>query len=200
MLFLFGSASGAMAISLGAHGKTYPILEQDLVQVIGHKLKKMDETGALAKLETSFKNKIKDSIERPIPVKGIQKTEKERIFLFDPSINVGKDIFDHEGHLIQKKGSNLNPLDHVQLRKPLLIFDGDDQSQIEWAIAQERMLGEVTFILIKGPILALRKKLQRDLFFDQHGTISSRFQIKQTPARIQQKGKQFLVEELKVAE
>jgi conjugal transfer pilus assembly protein TraW len=78
------------------------------------------------------------------------------------------------------------------------MIDGDDNSQIEWALLQEKTIGTATLILIKGPIMALRKKLDREIFFDQQGLICNRFLIKQVPARIQQQGKQLLIEELQV--
>lgn len=196
-LSLFGSQC-AMAKTLGVHGKTYPIGEQDLVQVIEAKLSTMQKTGKLGELEKTMKARAQSVIERPAPVAGITKTVHERKYFFNPSITVAENLYDHQGQLIHQKGSILNPLDHINLSKPLLIIDGDDNSQIEWALLQEKMFGNATIILIKGPVMSLRKKHNREVFFDQQGVICKRFMIKQVPARIQQQGKQLLIEELQV--
>lgn len=187
-----------MANTLGVHGKTYPIDEQDLVKVIEAKLDNMQRNGKLGELEKIMKERAQSAIERPKPVAGITKTVHERKYFFNPSITVAENLYDHQGQLIHKKGNILNPLDHVNLSKLLLIIDGDDNSQIEWALLQEKKLGNATIILIKGPIMALRKQYKREFFFDQQGVICNRFMIKQVPARIQQQGKQLLIEELQV--
>lgn len=197
VLSLFGSQC-AMANALGVHGKTYPIGEQDLVKVIETKLDNMQKNGKFGELEKNMKARAQSAIERPVPVAGITKTVHERKYIFNPSITVAENLYDHQGQLIHQKGSVLNPLDQVSLTKPILMIDGDDNNQIEWALQQEKTIGKATLILAKGPVMALRKKLNREVFFDQQGTISKRFMIKQVPARIQQQGKQLLIEELQV--
>jgi conjugal transfer pilus assembly protein TraW len=183
---------------LGVHDKTYPIGEQDLVQVIEGKLSTMQKNGKFSELEKTVKARAQAATERPVPVAGVSKTVTERKFFFNPSITVAENLYDHQGQLIHQKGSILNPLDQLSLTKPILMIDGDDNSQIEWALLQEKTIGTATLILIKGPIMALRKKLDREIFFDQQGLICNRFLIKQVPARIQQQGKQLLIEELQV--
>lgn len=197
VLSLFGSQC-VMAKVLGVHGKTYPIGEQDLVQVIEVKLSTMQKNGKFSELEKTVKARAQAATERPVPVAGVSKTVTERKFFFNPSITVAENLYDHQGQLIHQKGSILNPLDQLSLTKPILMIDGDDNSQIEWALLQEKTIGTATLILIKGPIMALRKKLDREIFFDQQGLICNRFLIKQVPARIQQQGKQLLIEELQV--
>ena len=197
VLSLFGSQY-AMAKDLGVHGKTYPIGEQDLVKVIETKLDNMKKNGKFSELEKNIKARAQSAIERPVPVTGITKTVHERKYFFNPAITVAENLYDHQGQLIHQKGSVLNPLDQVSLTKPILMIDGDDNNQIEWALQQEKMIGKATLILVKGPVMVLRKQLNREIFFDQQGTISNRFMIKQVPARIQQQGKQLLIEELQV--
>lgn len=197
-LFLSGSQN-LSAKSLGVHGKTYSIVEHDLVQVIQAKLGEMQRTGKLDELQKKLSANAQAAIERPTPVPGITKTINERKYLFDPSITISENLHDHNGNLIHQKGTMFNPFEKVSLRAPILIIDGDDITQVQWALDQEKQFGKVVFVLVKGPILELRKESKREIFFDQQGVICKRFMITQVPARIQQQGMQLLIEEVKVS-
>ena len=198
VLFLFGNQH-VMAKDLGVMGRTYPIIETDLIQFITDKVKRMQNGGELSNLRESLKKHSQERIERPLPVSGIARTTIERSFNFDPSIVAAEHIYDHQGSLIHLKGTRINPLDQVSLSKPILIIDGDDKQQVEWAINQEKQIGESKLVLIKGPVISLRKSLHKNVFFDQQGVLCKRFGIKQVPARIQQQGKALLIDEMKVS-
>lgn len=198
VLFLFGSEI-VVAKDLGIVGRTYSILETDLVEFITGKLKTMESKGELSNLEESFKKRSQEQIERPSPVLGIAKTTKERSYILDSSIVASQNIYDHQGSLIHLKGTRINPLDQVSLSKPVLVIDGDDDEQVKWALQQEKEIGESKIVLIKGPVISLRQSLKKNVFFDQQGVLCKRFKIKHVPARIQQKGNTLLIEEMKAS-
>jgi conjugal transfer pilus assembly protein TraW len=158
----------------------------------------MQENGSLEAESNRIREKILSNVRTPQAVPGIKHTETERTFEYDPTIELTRDLSDHNGRnggdarLFARKGDRFNPLDVMSLSKPLLFIDGDDEKQVKWAIAKlkdESIPGHSSakIILVKGSPLELQKKLNRDIYFDQHGVITSKLGIQQVPAIVLQK-------------
>lgn len=96
--------------------------------------------------------------------------------------------------MIVTTGTRVNPLDTVSLRHPLVFLDGDDKSQIDWALA--RFGGQAAkLILTAGAPLELMKVRQHRFWFDQGGTLIRHFGIHALPATVEQKGRVLVVTE-----
>jgi conjugal transfer pilus assembly protein TraW len=121
-------------------------------------------------------------VERPEGVR-LPRAKKNRTYYVNPSLTVPYDIKDHEGRIIHPAGTIVNPLVHMMLSKQLLFFDGDDPVQVEWARSMiDRDPLRVKPILTNEPVLALMKKWQLRLYFDQRGQLVERFGILGVPA------------------
>jgi conjugal transfer pilus assembly protein TraW len=184
---------------LGTFGETFPIQEKNLLEVIKAKLQKLFESGQLDDHQKIISKKAKEQLNRPPAVKNLQKTIKPRSFTHDPSITVPYDLKDHEGKAFQAKGTKVNPLDTHEFKYPFLFVDGDDSSQVSWAI-QQFQAAEASLkpkiILVQGAPINLSKKLDLPIYFDQSGVLVKKLGISQVPVRVSQKEKALIIEEI----
>ena len=190
-------SSEAAAKDLGVRGAVFPVTEPDLFAEIAGKLARLEAAGEIDRINERLRQRALASAERPSPVPGLTRTETPRRFHVDPTITVLEDIVTPNGRVIARAGERFNPLDYVPMRQTLLFFDGDDDQQIAWA--KERLQGGETLvspILVDGPVLQLTRDWQRQVFFDQGGTLTTRFGITQIPARVSRDGDLLLVEEV----
>ena len=209
LIFTF-SMDSIQAKNLGVWGPLFPIEEQDIREFIYQRLNEMEQNGKMAKLNEKFVKNVKKHILRPTPVLGlttIEKTKKgegeketkeikkPKIFYYDPTYILNKDIEDHKGNVIAKKGTIINPLDTIRLRGALLFFDADDKRQIRWALNNAKKYDYVRYILVKGNIKETGKRLNDRIYFDQHGLITKQLGIKHIPCIIKQEKKKLRIQE-----
>ena len=186
-------------IELGVYGETFPIEEKNLLEVIRTKLQGLFESGKLEDHQKTILKKAKEQLNRPHPVRGVSKTATPKSFSHDPSITVPYDLKDHHGQVFHREGTKVNPLDSRQMKCPLLFVDGDDSEQVFWAIQQYKAAEssqKPKIILVQGAPLELSKKLDLPVYFDQSGVLVKKLGISQVPARVSQKDKVLLVEEI----
>lgn len=177
----------------GVMGQVFEIKEENMLEMIISRLKKLEKSGNLLQHQKLLAEKARTQSLRPRPVEGIIKTKEARTFSYDPSITVPQDYKDHRGQVFAKAGSRVNPLDSVSLSKPILFFDGDDESQVAWA---KKQADNAKWVLVKGSSIELENLLRRPVYFDQHGSLTKKLGIKQVPARLSQQGKKLQVEEI----
>ena len=197
-LFTFAAAFSlpAAAKDYGQVGKVFPVIEPDLLLVIATKLKNMKATGQIDAMNQLLRKRTEAKVRRPDPVAGIEAAIKPRSWLYGPSIVIDHDIRDHKGTLISAAGSRVNPLDFIDVNTPLVFIDGDDEAQVAWAL--KRFDDKAKIILVKGAPLELMTKRQRRFYFDQAGTLTSKFGITRVPAVVVQAGKSMRISETPV--
>lgn len=196
LLFLLSSKM-AIAKDLGIHGNTYPITEKNLLEEIQEKLQEAKKDGRLEKFQDGVKKDMFSRANNPESVKGIVKAVSDREWLFDPSVSLPEDLKDQNGRVFYKAGTKVNPLDKVSLTRTLLFIDGDDKSQVVWALDQHRRRkGRAKIILVKGKIIDLMRKNKVRFYFDQGGLFVRKFSIKAVPAFIEQQGKMLKIKEV----
>ena len=184
---------------LGVYGETFPIEEKSLLEVIKAKLQALATSGKLEEHQQIILRRAKEQLNRPPPVKNILKTTVQRSFNWDPSITVPYDLKDHKGNVFHRKGTKVNPLDTHPFRCPFLFVDGDDPIQVAWAIKQHQIaeaLHKPKIILVQGAPFDLSKKLNLPIYFDQSGVLVKKFGIAQVPARVSQKERALIVDEI----
>lgn len=201
LLFVFSlGINPSEAKDLGVHGVIHPIEEEDPIALIQNKLKKMEEKGELQKHNLHIQKRTKESVERPSPVEGISKTTKSRLFTYDPTFTVQKDIKDHLGRIIHPKGAKINPLEMVSMTEELVFIDGDDPEQKSWAFDRiekseasdqspeisHQKERRIKLVLVKGPPLALSEELGIPVYFDQGGVLVKKLGINHVPAIVGQ--------------
>lgn len=175
------------ASDLGAHGKTYPVVETDLLAHIRAKLGQLDASGALALMQEQFRARVERNARRPPPVAGIVRAGEDRTWLMDPSIVAQRDIADHRGVVFVRAGSRVNPLEFTAFSKELVFIDGDDPEQL--AFAQRRLaVGPAKVILTSGDVFDAMRAVGVAAYFDQDGRLTQRFGILAVPATVVQEG------------
>lgn len=191
-------AKDAVARDLGVYGEVFPVAERSLLEVIKAKLQALSDSGKLSDHQNTIVQKTKERLKRPEPVGNVHKTITPRSFAYDPSITVSDDLKDHEGRVFHRKGTKVNPLEMRSLPAPLLFVDGDDETQVAWAIQQFRQTktdAKPKIIFVKGAPFELSDKLGFPVYFDQSGVLIKKFGITQVPATVSQKDKVLWVEE-----
>lgn len=195
VLLLFINMS-VCAKSLGTFGQTYAIAEQDMLAWIEARLNFLEKNGELQQWQERMVDRARQSIQRPERVSGIRLAEKTRSFYYEPSIIVNEAIKDNQGQILVPVGTKVNPLERLPLSKQLLFIDGDDASQVSWALEKSR--GKKTkIILINGSPIELMKAHNQHFYFDQKGLLVTKLGIKYVPAQVEQE--QYLLKVTEVA-
>jgi len=187
------------AEDLGVIGPLYEIAERDLIAVIQGRLRSMQESGDLQKIEDDYRNQVIAGVERPRPVAGIRPVESSHTRFIDPTYTLNRDVMDEQGRVMFSKGTKVNPLNYAGLNQVLVFFEGDDEKQREFALrsmAEEKL--PVKPILLSGAPLELMREWKREVFFDQGGILSRHFRITRSPAVVRQEGKRLRVDEIRL--
>ncbi|MFP3018266.1 MAG: type-F conjugative transfer system protein TraW [Candidatus Tisiphia sp.] len=186
-----------IAKDFGIYGTIFEVKEEGFLAMIERKLKLVDIEQEKSKMLEIAKTRI----EQPVAVSNIKRTQKAQDFTYDPSYIIKEDIILPDGKLLHKIGTKVNPLDYINLDKKLIFIDSRDKEQVEWFKQQKSssvIKAEDKLILVAGRPLDLQKELDREVYFDQAGVLTTKFKIKQVPAIIQQEGKVLRIKEVKV--
>ncbi len=194
-----GISIPASAKDLGVRGATWPVAEPDLLAEIESRLRGMERSGELARLERGARADARARLEAPDPVPGIVPATEERSRLIDPSITVARDIWTPDGVLVAAAGTRVNPLERMTLARDLLFVDGRSAAEIAWALAREEEGGRpARIVLLAGRPLDLARKHRRPFFFDQGGVLAARLRIAATPSLVGQAGTLLQITEIPV--
>ncbi|MDH3661712.1 MAG: TrbC family F-type conjugative pilus assembly protein [Alphaproteobacteria bacterium] len=123
---------------LGTVGPTNQIIEPDLAQLIKERVAEID-------LEARAKTSV-NSYWRRAPFLDIPKATEPRVRRLDPTVTTENDLRDHEGRLLAPAGTKINPLAALPFASRLLIFDGADAAERQWA--KEQIASDRKTILI----------------------------------------------------
>ncbi|WP_184090861.1 type-F conjugative transfer system protein TraW [Sphingomonas xinjiangensis] len=190
-----GLTSSIQARDHGTVAQTFPIIEPDLLATIETRLKGMESRGEIDRMNALFAKRAEAKIRRPTPVSGISPATDERVWNYDPTITIDKDVRDQKGNVIARAGQSVNPLDFVTMRQALVFVDGDSDAQMAWATKHYGDL-KAKIILVKGSPIEEMTARQRRFYFDQEGRLTGKFGIRHTPAVAEQAGRVVRVSEV----
>ena len=187
----------ASAEDLGAIGPTYPIAEQNLLDVIMARLREKERSGELRKAEQFARERATESVINPKPIAGLRRAETARTTYFDPTFTLDRNIVDENGALLFPAGLRKNPLDVVSMSKHLLFFDARDTRQVARARELiERYQGRVKPILVGGSAMNLMHAWNSRVYYDQEGLLTRKLGITAVPAIVSQEGSRLRIDEL----
>ena len=184
------------AESLGTIGPLYAIAEQSALDMISQKLDAKQKSGELAQLQRDAVKRSMKSVRNPESVQGVGVVTQRSSRLIDPTVFYAQPVTTDEGQIVVPAGSRINPLDFMAFSKTLVFFDGRDKAQVNAVHAMVLRDARVKPILIAGSWLDIGKAWKRQVFFDQKGTLSRRFEIAAVPSIIRQQGRALLLEEI----
>lgn len=196
MVWLTASCD-ALAKDLGTIGKTYPITEPDMIEVIHNRITDKAESGELDQLHQDMQTRSKNYARRP-PGVVLPRSQAYRAVEINPLYTLEQDIIDAEGKLLFKAGTKVNPLEIHPLTKMLCFIDGDDPDQVIWLETYCAQDIRNKMILVNGDYLAVTQEMGMRLYFDQRGYLVERFGIKSLPAVIRQSGRVLYLEEFPI--
>lgn len=179
-------------------GTTYPIAEQNAIELIQKKLAKKEKTGELAKIKAEAKKRITANIISLAPVEGLAMAERGSVRLFEPRYTLSETIYDQENRIIAPAGTTINPLEVSPIPFKMFFFDGREEDQITLAKRLAKEYGESFMpILVAGKWDALAKELNQAVYFDQQGKMVESFKVTEVPSLVSQDGIQIRVEAIK---
>ena len=189
--------SETSATDLGVIGKTYPIVEQDLIEQIKDRIKSKDESGELSELNQQWLRSSKQYAASP---KGtfLPDALVPRITLLETQITLKTDLMGLEGKVLYPKGTTVNPLRIMRLTYAMCFINGDNEEQVAWLIEHCTKNPLNKLVLVDGNLEELTSRTGLRLFFDQGGDLVQRLKIRALPAVLSQKGGDLYVEEIPV--
>ncbi|WP_158785027.1 type-F conjugative transfer system protein TraW [Pantoea sp. BAV 3049] len=186
-MLLLAIALPGSAASLGTWGDTWDIREHDLIAVMKNNLQQHFAGQSPQALQQEMQKQAEAGAMRPPPVEGLITSQDTHTRLFDPTFTVTRDIADDKGAVFARKGQQVNPFDIIPVFNETLYFiDGDDERQLAWMKAQQTATAIRKIILVNGNVRDSAVALGEQMFFDQTGTLTRKFGIRQVPARVMQ--------------
>lgn len=178
-------------------GQTYDIAEVDLLEYIETRANAMQENGQWEQLQKRWVAQAKAKLLRPTPVENISPTIAPKSWRYDPTVTLPVDLYGSNGVRFAKRGDSINPLVINPLHSILIFFNGDDERQVEWAkniINSKKQ--NIKAILVKGSIYELNHVLERPIYFDQAGRVTTKLNIEHVPAIVEQEESHLKVSEV----
>ena len=207
MLLLFISQN-CYATDFGTVGQTFKLVEESFIAM----LKKRMESVDIEKEQKKIEAKAKERVENPIPVSGVSPATKDRVFYFDPTYVLEKDVVLPCGKVLHKAGTRVNPLSHMDFNRRLFFIDAREKEQIAWLKQQlnnqlpkekDKEQVEDRVILVGGSVFKLKDELgelhEDKVYFDQAGELTNKFGIKASPAVLVQQGLKLKIEEFNLS-
>lgn len=191
------SATPALSKDFGTIGPVWPVIEPNILETIKARLQEMEGNGEMERMKTEMQDTTKAYVNRPRPVPGIGKAVEEREYDVDLSITVTRPLTDHNGRVFAEAGTVVNPLAYSKFNKRIVVIDGDDPMQVDFALSEGNEL-DTLLVLVKGSPLDLTKEHGRRFYFDQDGQIANRFLIQNVPAEITRGKTTMVVREVPV--
>jgi conjugal transfer pilus assembly protein TraW len=176
----------AQAKDFGKVGEVRQIAEENLLVYLHKQVKnnisKYDQNSLIKQMTDQLEN---DFLKSPIG----NNAQFDNEYDFDPSV-----VIDN-----QQTSSLVNPLEHISLSKPLLIFDGADRLQINYIIKNFSLDG-YKLIITGGNPIKLAQQLKQHVYLDYGHRFVQRFKLKTVPVIITQDGKKLKIKEIAIKE
>ena len=176
-------AGSAIAKDFGTHGPVWEVKEPSLIDTIKTRLHEMTTSGEMDKLKSEMQARTRAYANRPTPVAGLIRATEPREYSVDLSITLERDLRDHRGVVFARRGTVVNPLHYSRFNQRIVVFDGDDPTQVAFALREGNEL-DTLLVLINGAPLELMRQHRRRFYFDQHGQITSAFGLTKVPSEI----------------
>lgn len=195
MILSLLNINAVQAKDLGTVGPTYKITETNLLHFIYDRLNQYQKEGRLEQLQQQFVKQVQKQIERPVG-SNVTPAIKNNSWLFDPSLQLQKDITNEKGQMIAAAGTVVNPLAYVHLSKELVFINGDIDKELYFAKIKINQKPNTKIILVSGNIKEVNKKLNLPVYFDQGARLIGRFGVQHTPAVVMQDGNNLRISEI----
>src|SRR3546814_16553150 len=113
---IIGMAPIASAKDYGQQGAVFRISEPDLLRTIEQKLRTLEASGGIERMNAELTRKTEAGVRRPRPVAGISLAVRARSCIFDPAMRVEPDIHEHKRNVIARAGHRVNTRAYLNFR------------------------------------------------------------------------------------
>ena len=125
-LLISASAWATVSRHLGIVGRTFPIVEPDLLAELRESSSRFEQSRE--ELLARIKNY------QPANLHPLPRAAADRTFLVDMRYVLDRDLTDAHGNIIYPKGYSFNPLEYITLPITLVVLDGKSLDQLNWFI------------------------------------------------------------------
>jgi len=185
------SSQATIIKDLGVVGKTYPIVEPDIILEMKQKMASQERLNS-----AMLRNRLRDY--KPADLQQLPKATKDNQKIVDMTYTLPADLLDADGKTIYPKGFTFNPLDYVTFRRGLVILNGNDSEQLRWFEKSPYYESHQVMLLITdGSAYNLISKLQRPVFYLTKD-IATRLRLAAVPSVVIQEQDQMQIFEFEV--
>lgn len=186
----------SIAEDLGSVGRIYPVAEPDMIEWIKSKAATMMKNGEWDNIQKKAIQDATNKVKNPPAIANISDATVHKEWFYTPYVDVSSDIKDTKGNVIAKAG-RYNALRYKPMDVRLVFINGNNEKQVEWALAKNNESETRTkIVLTQGSFMDLDKKHRVWFYYDQNGTYTSKLNIKHVPALVEQDGLQIKITEL----
>jgi len=190
-LVLLAAPAWGIVKNLGVVGKTYPVVEPDIILEMKQKMANQERLNS-----AMLRNRLRDY--KPADLQQLPKATKDKQKIVDMTYTLPADLLDADGKVIYPKGFTFNPLDYVTFRRGLVILDGNDSEQLRWFEESPYYESHQAMLLITdGSAYDLISKLQRPVFYLTQD-IATRLRLAAVPSVVIQEQDKMQIFEFEV--
>src|SRR3546814_10994588 len=99
----------ASAKDYGQQGAVFRISEPDLLRTIEQKLRTLEASGGIDRMNAELTRRTEAGVRRPRPVAGIALAVRDRSWIFAPTRQGDNDFDANKGQLIKSAGTRVDP-------------------------------------------------------------------------------------------
>lgn len=185
----------SFAQSLGVHGAVFPIAEISFLDFISLRINELEKNGTLANIHKTMAQETANKANRPSPL-NLPRASITSSRLYAPETILSQNIYDASGKILYPQGTKVNAFDYLPTYQPCwLFFDGDDKSQVAWALKTLVSCKNPKIILTGGAIKEAENRFSSAIYFDQAGKMTQQLDIKSLPALVERQNNSLLIKE-----
>ncbi len=185
----------ALAKDLGIAGRTWKIVEPDLIEVIHQEIEKGKWKEGMTK--ENFR-KLALELQPGDRAKPLPRALKARSFEPDMTYRLDMDLIGPDGRILYPKGFEFDPSAFVTLTRRYLVLDPEDLVQLAWFAQSEfKRAEDVTLLAQGGSYLKLSEDWKRPVYYLPR-SVRARFRLQAVPCLIEQVDGKIRVTEIKV--
>lgn len=177
LLFAWTPTNWALTVIEG-QGGAYPIAEASQADQVKEAYKRQKQSATKPTAEELEKKRIVRLEKTPAIAR------EKRTRQVDVTYTLPFDLKDADGNIIHPEGYTFNPLDRVQMTR-LIVIDGTNEDQIQWAATRMRELQPAKILLSKGSFVKVLRQYGIRTFH-LNDQIMERMRIERVPCTVVQ--------------
>jgi len=187
-------ATAANARELPGLGRTWPIAERDMIEVIHAEINKGKWKEGMT--PENFKHLVEEF--KPADLAKLPRAGRNREFSPDLTVTLDVDIPGPDGKILYPKGFRYDPAKYVPLVGRYVVLDLSDPDQRAWFVKEKlNDAGDVTIISSGGSFAKLGEELKRPVYYLQQ-IVVDRLKLKAVPSIVSKEKGRIMVREIKV--